>query len=58
MRQQKIYKRFTVLINGLMVAAFDNFNDAYDFINYSTWRGLASIYDQETQKETEAYIII
>ena len=58
MKDNKTNKRFSVEVNGLLIGAFETFEEAYDFINYSRWVGLASIYDHEEQRETEAYIII
>lgn len=41
------YKRFSVDFNGVIVAAFDNEQDARDFVRKTWHNGIATVYDHE-----------
>ena len=42
-----VCKRYSVDINGAVVAAFDNETDAREFVACAYWCGVANIYDHE-----------
>lgn len=58
MKQNKLYKRFSVEISGRLVAVFETFQEAYNYVNYSRWSGLACIWDNERHEEAGSYILL
>lgn len=43
-------KRFSVDFGGLVVAVFDDYEEAREFVRCSWWNGIANIYDHEKQE--------
>ena len=51
-------KRFSVDINGRLVAAFENEQDAREFVAGVYWYGVANIYDHENNNIIFSEVLI